>query len=260
MAIQFQQLMSLENEENTITLRSFGIETARQILIWLIEPGKWATLHEASDAGYISFDSSSDVNGGDVTIRFDPASNTRQYKVWDFVCRDIGETVRETDILHAVVGFSWQNSYEKKTRQETDVTWRDGDDLNKYAYQILHAIYPYGNYPWDEDTEPAEELYKLPAKDIEPVKQLFSFTEDNIGDEIKAEWFRNPVEVLRVIAWYYKKNKSGTSDELVYDSAFDALDTAFKHIGAGKELESGKIFNNISHAINYWRMKVYSVD
>lgn len=225
-------LQQQSSTADSITLFVSGIYQARRTEIWLwplARENKWVDLNEARDLGYLTF--TTDGANGEITVYFDNAANVSYYKVWDFRCSDVGAATRTTDVLHALIGFEYQNEQTKRAGQPIDITWKDIDSINKYAMWISECM-------------------------INTISSgLYSFTEDDIGEDIYADYLKKPMQVMRTVANELPKN------ELLHKSdILDMLDTVIDNLYSGAAFRAVLFEKWIQYVLDYWCMRVYSVD
>lgn len=231
MAEESVMLQQYGSTPDSITLYVSGIVSARKTEIWLwplSRENKWVDLNEAQDLGYLTF--RSEGTNGEITVYFDNAAGVDDYKVWDFRCSDVGAYTKTTDVLHALIGFSYQNGQEKTSGEPVDVTWKDFDSINRYAMWMSSSM-----------------IGELSSG-------LYSFTEDDIGKDIYADYLAKPVRVMLHVA------NSLTKDELLHKSDLeDELDTILSNVYSGAPFAAKLFRDRIRYVFDYWWMRVYSV-
>ena len=217
---------------DSITLYVSGIVSARKTEIWLwplARENKWVDLNEARDLGYLTFHS--EGTNGEITVYFDNAADVSYYKVWDFVCSDVGSVTRTTDVLHALIGFEYQNEKIKRAGQPVDITWKDFDSINQYAMWMSECMIG------------------------EISSGLYSFTEDDIGEDIYADYLAEPIRVM-----LYAANNL-TKDALLHKSDLESeLDTIFSNVYSGAPFSANLLNDRLKYVFDYWQMRGYSVD
>lgn len=144
------RVAQVDRTTNSITINVSGItEGSRRTSVWMpsgmlnSSSGKWYTLYDAKDNGYISDFYVVDyaTANGDITITVSNKYLNKGYRVVDVKVENIDTAAGDKDIwLSTILDFEYENSFPKKSGSEIDITVDDMKELNLFGLYIDYWI------------------------------------------------------------------------------------------------------------------------